>query len=140
MTIVLDTGGLLAAIDGSQRFYDSAKGILKKTQTSLALSPFVLAELDYLISTRIGLNAELSILEEVGRGAYRLEPFSEEEILTARQLVKSYSDLGVGLADASNMVLAHRHDTLDILTLDQRHFRTLRGPQEQPFRLLPLDL
>jgi predicted nucleic acid-binding protein len=43
------------------------------------------------------------------------------------------------LADASNVVLANRHDTLDMLTLDERHFRILRGPGGRPFRVLPAD-
>ena len=47
----------------------------------------------------------------------------------------------VGLADASNVVLAEQYATRDILlTLDERHFRVLRGPGGLPFRLLPADL
>jgi uncharacterized protein len=45
----------------------------------------------------------------------------------------------VGLADASIVILAHRYETRDVLTLDQRHFRTLRGPAARPFRILPAD-
>jgi predicted nucleic acid-binding protein len=37
------------------------------------------------------------------------------------------------------VVLAERHSTADILTLDQRHFRALIGPRGRPFRLLPAD-
>ena len=139
MTIVLDTSGILAAIDESQRFRHSAREVLEKAQTRLVISPFVLAELDYLVSTRIGLDAEVAVLEEVECGAYYLEPFAAEEIKAAKRLVGRYSELGIGLADASSVVLAHRHDTLDILTLEQRHFRTLTGPNGRPFRLLPLD-
>jgi predicted nucleic acid-binding protein len=50
-----------------------------------------------------------------------------------------YADLHVSLADASIVVLANRHDTLDVLTLDERHFRVLRGQGGSPFRLLPAD-
>jgi hypothetical protein len=32
----------------------------------------------------------------------------------------------LGIADASNVILADRHRTTTILTLDQRHFRCLR--------------
>jgi predicted nucleic acid-binding protein len=37
------------------------------------------------------------------------------------------------------VVLATRYDCLDLLTLDQRHFRAVLGPDETPFRLLPHD-
>jgi predicted nucleic acid-binding protein len=53
--------------------------------------------------------------------------------------MERYADLDLGLADASNVVLANRHDTLDVLTLDERHFRVLRGTGGRPFRLLPAD-
>jgi predicted nucleic acid-binding protein len=47
--------------------------------------------------------------------------------------------LGPGLADASIVVLADRYATLDLLTLDERHFRAVRGLGNRPFRLLPAD-
>jgi predicted nucleic acid-binding protein len=50
-----------------------------------------------------------------------------------------YGDLRISLADASNVVLANRYDTLDVLTLDERPFRVLRGPGGHPFRVLPAD-
>ncbi len=139
MTIILDTSGLLAAIDESQRLHERAREVLEKSQTNLVLSPFVLAELNYLVSKRIGFDAEVAVLEEVERGAYLLETFSAEEVGAAKRIIGGYRDLGIGLADASNIVLAERHETLDILTLDERHFRALSGPGGRPFRLLPAD-
>jgi predicted nucleic acid-binding protein len=47
--------------------------------------------------------------------------------------------LRVSLAGASNVVLANRHGTLDVLTLDERHFRVLRGLGGRSFRILPAD-
>lgn len=40
------------------------------------ISPFVLAELDYMLLTRFGPEQEMAFLDEVARGAYRLEPFA----------------------------------------------------------------
>ena len=45
----------------------------------------------------------------------------------------------LGLADASIAVLAERYACSDVLTLDQRHFRVVQGPDGRPFRLLPAD-
>ncbi len=137
--LILDTSGLLAALDGTQRFHVPAKRALVDYEGVLLLSPFVLAELDYLLSTRIGRNMEKALLGEVGRGAYRLEPFSEGDVVGALGVIEHYANLGLGLADASNVVLANRYDTLDVLTLDEPHFRVLRGPHDRPFRLLPAD-
>ena len=139
MVIVLDTSGLLAAIDSSQRFHEAAKETLGRTVEPLILSPFVLAELDYLLATRVGPEAELALLQEVARETYRLAPFSIGNVAEARRIMVQYADLRISLADASNVVLANRHGTLDVLTLDELHFRALRGPGGRPFRILPAD-
>lgn len=137
--LVLDTSGLLAALDNDQRLHTAAGQAMADHVGPLLLSPFVLAELDYLLSTRVGWHAEVALLNEVGRGAYSLEAFSEGDVAEAVGVIERYPALGLGLADASNVVLANRHGTLDVLTLDERHFRVLRGPRDQPFRLLPAD-
>jgi predicted nucleic acid-binding protein len=139
VVIVLDTSGLLAAIDSSQRFHDAAREVLNEAMVPLILSPFVLAELDYLLATRVGDAAERALLEEVARNTYRLAQFSGRDVVEAMQVIEQYADLRISLADASNVVLANRHDTLDVLTLDERHFRALRGPGGRQFRLLPAN-
>jgi uncharacterized protein len=138
--IVLDTSGLLAAIDSNQRLHEAAREALDDARGPLLISPFVLAELDYLLATRVGNSAELALLGEVERGSYRLEHFSATDVGEARRVIERYADLGLGLADASNVVLAGRYETYDILTLDERHFRPVSGPGGRPFRLLPADL
>lgn len=137
--ILLDTSGLLAAIDSSQRHHVQAAAALREARRPLILSPFVLAELDYLLATRIGSHAALALLAEVDRGAYRLELFEAGDIATAHEVIEAHGDLDVGLADASIVVLSRRHETLDVLTLDERHFRTLRGSNGKPFHILPAD-
>jgi predicted nucleic acid-binding protein len=137
--ILLDTSGLLAAIDGSQRQHAQAAAALRGARRPFVLSPFVLAELDYLLATRVGSHAALVLLAEVARGAYRLESFDAGDVAAAKEVIEGYGDLDVGLADASIVVLSRRYETLDVLTLDERHFRTLRGSADQPFRILPAD-
>ncbi len=137
--IVLDTSGLLAAIDASQRHHDAARRALESAAPPWCLSPFVLAELDYLLATRVSQDAERAFLSEVGRGVYRLEAFDAEDIGSAERLIGRYRDLEIGLADASLVVLAHRYGVRDLLTLNERHFRALRAAGGRPFRLLPAD-
>jgi predicted nucleic acid-binding protein len=137
--ILLDTSGLLAALDSAQQSHASAAAALEAARAPRLLSPFVLAELDYLLATRVGAAAERALLAEVARGAYRLEPFDAAGIAAALDVIGRYRDMELGLADASIVVLAQRHDVRDVLTLNERHFRTLRGPAGDPFRLLPAD-
>ena len=78
--ILLDTSGLLAALDSSQNRHAQAAAALRTVSGPLLLSPFVLAELDYLLATRVGVRAQRALLDEVARGAYRLEPFTTEDV------------------------------------------------------------
>jgi hypothetical protein len=64
--IVLDTSGLLAAIDSSQRLHDAEREVLEDP-APMILSPFVLAELDFLLVTRVGRVAELALFGERAR-------------------------------------------------------------------------
>jgi predicted nucleic acid-binding protein len=137
--IILDTSGLLAAIDGSQRRHAEAAAALRDAPPPWLLSPFVLAELDYLLATRVGQKAERALLAEVERGVYQLEQFDAGDVQAAERLIARHGDLGVGLADASLVVLAHRYGIRDILTLDERNFRLLRAANGHPFRILPAD-
>jgi uncharacterized protein len=101
------------------------------------LSPFVLAEIDYLVLQRIGQPAELLLLEDLARGAYTLAPLDAADIARARETIAKYPNLRIGLADASVVVLAERFSERDVLSLDG-HFRILRAGG-RPFRVLPAD-
>jgi predicted nucleic acid-binding protein len=139
--MLVDTSGLLAAIDGSQRAHAACAAAVGASRGPLLLSPFVLAELDYLLGTRVSAAAQDALLAEVERGAYRLEGFSAADVGRARAIAAAYRPLELGLADASIVVLAERHGVRDVLTLDERHFRALRvGPgRTKRFRVLPAD-
>jgi predicted nucleic acid-binding protein len=137
--IVLDTGGLYAALDANETLHGRAVAALVSATPPRVLSPFVLAELDYLVAQRVGHQTQMALIDEVARGAYQLEPFSPEDVGHARRIMERYADLRIGLADASVVVVANRHRMLDLLCTDERHFRALRGHAGKPFRLLPLD-
>lgn len=137
--ILLDTSGLLPVLDRSEPRHAACAGIVQAAGVPLLLSPFVLAELDYLLGSRVGAQAQIALLDEVVRGAYRLEPFGPADVVLARKVMARYATLALGLADASIVVLADRYGAKDILTLDERHFRVVRTSDRRPFRLLPVD-
>ena len=137
--IVVDTSGLLAALFPDQRRHTECARILTEMEGPFLLSPFVLAELDYLVAKLANVETERRLLHEVASGAYTLAPFLANDIQEASSLIEQYSDLGIGLADASIVVIARRHRTREVFTLDERHFRALTGPGERPFRILPAD-
>ncbi len=138
--ILLDTSGLLAALFDDQRHHEECADVLRNAQGPLILSPFVLAETDYLIQKYAGVKAELMFLEDVARGAYKLVDIRPDDMTDIRVMVLRYKDLNIGVTDASLIVLADRFDCRDILTLDIRHFRATRPTTKKSFRILPADL
>jgi predicted nucleic acid-binding protein len=113
--------------------------VLEDDSGPLLLSPFVLAELDYLLLGRVGAQAERALLDEVAAGAYDLVPFGPGEVAEAADLIGRYAELKIGLADASVAVIAATAKTTRLLTLDERHFRALRPLWGEAFTLLPAD-
>jgi predicted nucleic acid-binding protein len=136
--IIVDASGVLSALDADDPHHDAALRVLQGPGPRL-LSPFVLAELDYLIGVRAGSRAQMAFLDDVADNVYRLEPFTRDDVVEARDVLRRYAKLDIGLADASLLVIAQRHGVHDLLTLDERHFRAILGPGDRPFRLLPAD-
>ncbi|MGH7336240.1 MAG: PIN domain-containing protein [Myxococcota bacterium] len=137
--MLLDTSGLLAALAGDQRRHRESAAALLASEGPFVLSPFVLAELDYLLNKLAGIDAALRLLDEIAAGAYLLAPFASEDVARAREVVSKHRAAAIGLADASIVVLSEHYDCLDLLSLDERHFRALRGAGGKRFRLLPAD-
>jgi predicted nucleic acid-binding protein len=137
--ILVDTSGALAALDPRQEHHAAAAQVLVRPQRRI-LSPFVLAELDYLIAAHGGQREEMKLLRDVARGVYDLVPFGSDDVAAAIAAIERYADLQIGLADASLLVLAERYGCHDLLTLDQRHFRAVTPTTRKPLRLLPFDL
>lgn len=83
------------------------------------------------------MTAGCAILAELSGGAYHVEPITEADLISAAKIIERHKDQGIGLADASLVVLADRYRTKSILTLDLRHFEVVRPLSGGRFRILP---
>ena len=137
--IICDTSGLVAAYSLTDSRSRHVTELLRSEPGQLILSPFVLAELDYLIQTRASVRDELKMLTDVADGVYALAEFDHSDVAQAAAIVKRYRALNVGLTDASLVVLAARYRTTRILTFDQKHFRPMRPLTGAAFTILPAD-
>ncbi len=133
----MDTSALLAYFDADEPDHDAVSNVINDATEPLVVSPYVVAELDYLVASRLGVSAELAVLRELAGGAWDLDAVGADELSLARAVVERYADQSVGVADASNVVLAARHNTKTIVTLDRRHFDVLRPLDGGRFALLP---
>ena len=137
MTVIADTSALIAFYSESGTEHDDVSAWLATQGGPIVISPYVVAELDYLVATRKGVDAELAVLAELAGGAYELAAMSAADVALAADLITRYRDLGIGITDASLVVLAGRYGADTILTLDRRHFGALRSLAGQPLRIVP---
>ena len=135
--MIVDTSALLAFFDRDEPDHDAVVRAISSTDERLIVSPYVLAEVDYLIGSRRGVEAELAVLQELAGGAWDLAAMSGEDIERAALVIERYADQEIGLADASIVVLARRHGTRTIATLDRRHFDVLRPLDGGRFTVVP---
>jgi predicted nucleic acid-binding protein len=140
--IICDTSGLLAAYDKEEPDGPAVRELLDAEAGALIVSPFVLAELDYMLLSRAGISAELILLNDFARGVYQVAAFTGQDAERAARLVEQHADLKLGIADAHTMILAtaDRYSTTRILTFDHKHFRAVKPLQGGVFTVLPADL
>lgn len=135
--MIVDTSALLAFFDSDEPDHQAVSAVLGGATEPLIVSPYVVAELDYLVASRLGVAAELAALRELAGGAWDLPAIAADDLSQARSVIERYADQRIGVADASNVVLANRYRTRTIVTLDRRHFNVLRPLTGGRFTILP---
>jgi predicted nucleic acid-binding protein len=137
--IVVDTSVIVAYMNSADGAHALVASWLDDADDDLVTTPLIVAEVDHLVGTR-GTRAALSALRsDLVAGAYLVEWWSGA-IASAVTVAERYADNGLGLADASLVALAERVGTIEIATLDERHFRAVRPlAGGKAFRLLPAD-
>ncbi|MGW4720415.1 PIN domain-containing protein [Nocardia sp. NPDC004260] len=140
MAIVVDTSAILALFDESYDEHKPLARIVEQADDRLVISPMIVAEADYMLYTRLGSRAAQDFASDVASGAYDLAEWTSNHHAAGLAVTARYGGDYVGIADASNVVIADRERTNRIMTLDQRHFRTLRPLWGfDNFVLLPYD-
>ena len=139
MTLIVDAGVLVAQADPRHPAHGSSAELLRSEPGALITSEAAAAEADYLIEKYLGRAAEGAFLRDLATRTFEVECMTPTDLEAASRVVDRYGDLGLGLADASIVVLAHRHKTTIIATLDHRHFRAVEPLQGGQFTILPAD-
>ena len=135
--MIVDTSALLAFFDADEPDHEAVSLVLADAAEELVVSPYNLAEVDYLVGSRLGVEAEVAVLRELASGAWELPALDADDLARATSLVERYADQELGVADASNVVLAARFRTATIATLDRRHFEVVRPLTGGRFRIVP---
>jgi hypothetical protein len=134
-TWVADTGPLIAAVDRADRSHAAVVALLNDRSHRVVIPALCVAEACYIIGGKYGPSVEAEFLNGL-RTAEVIAPEPDDWPRIA-ELVRQYSDFPLGGADASIVALAERLNTDTIITLDHRHFATIRPRHCESFRLLP---
>lgn len=138
--LVCDTSGLLALFDAGDAHNAAVVEAVEADAGPFIVSPYVIAELDYLLATRRGVREELAALHELATGAWDLASIGPNDLEAVTTVVERYRDQAIGAADASLVVLAARYRTTRVLTIDRRHFNALRTLNGRRFSVVPGDV
>jgi predicted nucleic acid-binding protein len=140
VTLVIDAAPLVALADADEPRRDAILRTMGDERGSLVLPAPVAAEADYLLGQRFGDAARRAFLADLADGRFTAPCLEREDYATVVALDARYADLGLGLADCSLIVLAHRYRTTRILSFDERHLRAVAPlGGEGAFTLLPAD-
>ncbi len=133
--LLLDTGGLVALVDRSERRHADCVAVLEAWTGPVVTTEAVLTETLYLLGPR--WPPQRICLEFFLRGAFMLIPSSRATLSRAAALMERYRDVPMDFADATLVVLAEELRTDQVLTLDRRGFSTYRVHGKRAFHILP---
>jgi predicted nucleic acid-binding protein len=139
VTLILDTGAIIALYDRRDPLQPSVERILRDEPGDLVIPGPVSAEIDYLLGERLGRRARTAFLEDLAESRFLVLCPSVSDYHLIRTYNRRYADLDVGLADLSVVLMAHRHRTRRVMTVDMGHFRALQPIDGGAFVLLPMD-
>jgi uncharacterized protein len=136
MTLVLDTGPIVAALNAQDPDHKRCATLLAGTDDLLIPSP-VLVEVDYWLVKLGGVEVWKNFVADIVRGAYRVTHPADADLARAAELEADYHDLDLGLVDASTIALCERLGETKVATLDRRHFSVVRPRHCSHLALLP---
>jgi uncharacterized protein len=123
--ITLDTSGVFALANRRDPDHGRVKAALEAERRPHLVPAGIMAEVGYLLETRLGLDVLERLLDDLEAGSLTLD-CDEGDLGRIRELVVRYADLPLGFADASVVACAERSGGR-VLTLDVRDFGVVAG-------------
>ena len=137
LTVVADTGPIYALIDASDRWHARVNAWWARATSDVVLPVTILAEVTYLLQTRIGPVAEEAFVRAIADGEFTIEPLDDEDLPRIADIMHAYRDLPLGFVDASVVAIAERLEAREVLTIDRKHFGVVRPRHVRALSLLP---
>ena len=140
MPAILDTGFVLALTNARDPAHAACKRALAQERESMVAPQAILPEIGWLVSSRLGSQAEAAFFATLPATNWTLEPLVSTDFARVAELLGTYQDAKLGFVDAAVVAVAERLGAVSIYTLDRRHFSLIRPRHVEFFAILPQDL
>jgi uncharacterized protein len=137
ISLIIDTGPLLAAIEPHDEDHESCASLLAQSREQRIVPAPVLVELEYLLRHTRQVGTFLRFLEDCRREAFLVQPLEPVDYARVGVLLETYADLRVGFVDAAVLAIVERLREPKLATLDHRHFSVMRPRHVDTLELLP---
>lgn len=131
--LTLDTSAILALLNSRDPDHERCRAALESDPGPYVVPAGIIAEVAYTVESRMGAEVLDALLADLEEGTLMLD-CGEEDLARVRALVRRYSDLPLGFADASVVACAERNDAA-VMTLDRRDFDIVG--RDHTIRLVP---
>jgi uncharacterized protein len=128
---------LYAYADADDKHHAPCLELLEDHPGPMIVPTLVVAEVAYLLETRLGPEAEVRLLGDLASGNLIAEPVVASDWLRIAELVSRWRDLPLGTVDASVVAAGERLRLSRVATPDRRHFTVARPALIGGFELLP---
>jgi uncharacterized protein len=133
--VLVDAGPLIALLEPTDRNHPRCVTALKAIADPLLTVWPAFTEAMYLLRGSARSQATLWSLVEAGGLEFAL--LTPDDAPGMRELMQTYRDQPMDLADAALVVVAEREGLRKIFTLDRRHFEVYRIKRRTRFTILP---
>lgn len=106
--ITLDTSAVVAILDRSEPTHAAVVDALTGDRGPFVVPVGILAEIAYVVETKLGGRAFDAVLADVETGAYTLD-CGEDDLPRVRHLIARYESLPLGFSDAVVIACAERN-------------------------------
>ncbi len=133
--MIVDANVLVAVMNRRDNRHTEMRTFLAGRDDDFVVTPYVVAEVTYLLQKYAGAVAEIQFMEAVRDGLFR-EEFDAADSTRIIELMKQFAGYPLGAADASLIAVAERLGVRDIATADN-HFRAVRTAGLDYINVLP---
>jgi predicted nucleic acid-binding protein len=134
--LIVDANVIVATMNRRDKNHGRMSILLEGRDDQFIVTPYVVAEVAYLVQKFAGPAAEIQFVEAIRDGVFHQEELDRPDLDRVVEIMRQFQDLPLGLADASIIAVAERLKIREIASIDS-HFRAVRPHGIDFFTLLP---